>query len=408
MKFTKANESAYTNFLRSKFEMWTGADQVRSYPAYMGIDPASACQLRCPLCPTGVENEKRKTDEKVTYRNRAFLTPELFDALMNEVGEYLFLVMFYNWGEPLLNKDLPQLIRKAKQYEIYTEINTNLSLPLSDQRLDDLLSAGIDDVAASIDGFSQGTYEIYRRGGDFELARSNLLRMVKARDRLGLKTKITWNFLVFSFNEHEVEEARHYCDSSGIVFNARDAFVDDPEWLPSYRRGTPVLSAIRNDIQENAASEKAPCAWHYNYTMFNADGSISPCCAPWDQKHDMGRFLPAEAGFAGVWNNDAYRKSRAVFDHRATEDLKHIETLCTKCPYNSFMQNLYSHLDAGVIEAYSRTLHGHDPAMDKAFELLSSRQAFVSFHEKTNPGMTRKSSALRYAAKLWSRFKEIS
>jgi len=34
--------------------------EFRNEPYYMGIDPTSICQLRCPSCPTGVENESRR------------------------------------------------------------------------------------------------------------------------------------------------------------------------------------------------------------------------------------------------------------------------------------------------------------------------------------------------------------
>ena len=56
MDFQKANRTAYLNFLHSKYEMMTGEVLVKSYPYYMGLDPTSICQLRCPSCPTGVEN----------------------------------------------------------------------------------------------------------------------------------------------------------------------------------------------------------------------------------------------------------------------------------------------------------------------------------------------------------------
>ena len=81
--------------------------------------------------------------------------------------------MFYNWGEPLLNKQLPAFIRKAKARRIETDVNSNLSLHLSNDDIDELLGSGLDNLSASLDGFSQQSYETYRVGGDLELAKSN-------------------------------------------------------------------------------------------------------------------------------------------------------------------------------------------------------------------------------------------
>ena len=44
-------------------------------------------------------------------------------------------------------------------------------------------------------------------GGDLALMKDNLERLARARDRLGLETTISYNFLLFSFNQHEVRAA---------------------------------------------------------------------------------------------------------------------------------------------------------------------------------------------------------
>ncbi|MBI5033447.1 MAG: radical SAM protein [Chloroflexi bacterium] len=364
--------------------MWTGEVLVRTHPSYMGIDPSSICQLRCPLCPTGVENDEKKSGRSISFRERTFLNLEIFDSLIDELGEYLFLVMFYNWGEPLLNKELPAMIRKAKSFDIATEIHTNLSLPLTDPFIDDLLNSGIDDVAASLDGFSQATYQTYRRGGNFELAKNNIERLAKARDRLGLKTNIIWNFLVFSFNEHDIESTRKYCEQIGITFNRREAFIDRPEWLPSYRKGELDPNPTVPTASENAATQKritTPCAWHYNYSMVNANGSISPCCAPWEQKHDFGLIQPGQIGFTDIWNNNLYRKSRGAFAGKRVKGLEKLDTLCLRCPYGHDIQNQYSFNDDQVRQRFLDVYQDTEPLLYRAFSLLENPQAFTEFFQ---------------------------
>lgn len=383
MEFRKLHRAPYENFLRAKYEMWTGEVLVRSHPYYLVLDPTSYCQLRCPSCPTGLENESRKTGGAVRYRERTRLDTGLFDALLDELGDDLFLIMFYNWGEPLLNRNLPQLIRKARARDIATEIHSNLSLKLADEYIEDLLTAGLDTIAGSIDGFSQETYQIYRRGGRFETAKRNLERLVDTRDRLGLKTEIIWNFLVFAFNEHEIEATRRYCEDIGAVFNRREAFIDNPEWLPSYRRqerDRPAVAELPWRPATDPAAGSTACAWHYGYSAINANGTVSPCCAPWEEAHDFGAIEPGLNNFSDVWNNNRFRKSRAAFSGKTLKGLDKLATLCLECPYGSMVQNLYSNLDEHVVAQFRHVLRGTDAAMDQAFDLLGDPRAFVEFY----------------------------
>jgi MoaA/NifB/PqqE/SkfB family radical SAM enzyme len=390
MRFQKTQREAYLNFLRSKYESLKGEILVKATPYYMGIDPTSICQLRCPLCPTGIENESRRVGEPVSLRNRTMLEEDMFYHLIDEVGDNLFLIMFYNWGEPLLNKNLPAYIRKAKDYQITTEIHSNLSLRITDEFMEELLTSGVDVIAASIDGFSQESYSTYRRGGTLELAKGNIQRLAAMRDRLGLKTEIIWNFLVFSFNEHEIEATRSYCQEIGIVFNQREAFINDPDWLPSYRK-----HEAQNLLQLDASSKKdmvgsdpsaakkgAPCAWHYGYTMINADGSVSPCCAPWEQSNDFGLIQPGSIGFADIWNNAMFRKSRAAFAGKEAKGLDKVDTLCLRCPFGPGIQNLYSGLDGDLIQQYHQIFDGKDTLLERGFALLDHPDLFVKFYEK--------------------------
>jgi MoaA/NifB/PqqE/SkfB family radical SAM enzyme len=385
MRFQKTNRKAYLNYLRAQYEAMTGAVLVQSYPYILNIDPASVCQLRCPTCPTGVENESRRVRNLVVFRERAMMNTDFFDALLYEIGEYLFFIMLYNWGEPLLNRHLPVFIRKAKEYQICVEIHTNLSLRMDDAHLENLLSSGVDVIAASLDGFSQETYQTYRRGGNFELAKTNIERLAAMRERLGLKTEIIWNFLVFRFNEHEIDTARRYCDQIGITFNRRDAFITNPDWLPSYRQSEaeqlknpspPQPKPANSGINQRSRS----CAWHYRYSAINANGSVSPCCAPWDQKDDFGLIQPGTASFRDIWNNNLFRKSRGAFANKSVLGLENVDSLCLRCPYGPGVQNMYAHLDTGVIEQFHRVFDGKDPLLEEGIRRLSNSESFVQFY----------------------------
>src|ERR1700678_3207405 len=72
------------------------------------------------------------------------------------------------------------------------------------------------------------TYQVYRRRGKFDLVCENMRSMLDTKRRLGSRSPlVTWQFLIFRFNEHEVEKARTLeaeIGVDGIPF--RPAFLD--------------------------------------------------------------------------------------------------------------------------------------------------------------------------------------
>ena len=46
------------------------------------------------------------------------LSPENFKIIIEKMSKYLLEIVFYIWGEPLMNKKLPELIRIAHDYNI--------------------------------------------------------------------------------------------------------------------------------------------------------------------------------------------------------------------------------------------------------------------------------------------------
>ena len=418
MNFTKDNRTAFVNFLEAQYERLIGKTVVGSYPYFMFIDPTSICNLRCPFCPTGDENEARRSGQKRHYRDRTIMSKDIYDALLDEMNEYLFYIGLYNWGEPLLSKNLPYFIRRAKEADIYTEIQTNLSIELSEQAMEELLLSGIDMITASIDGFSQETYQIYRRGGDFKLVKSNIERLAALKNRLGVQTEIVWNYLVFSFNEHEIKDIEKYCRDRGIIFCLRESYINresHPHWLPSYRKNEliqtednkhkrklnngvsfrniskVILKALSGGHAKDSLrthTRAKSCAWHYSYSVVNADGSVSPCCAPWEQAYDFGKVVPGKLAFSDIWNNDFFRKSRGVFSSHTVKDFSNVKSICEKCPFDDYVKDQYSPWDKFVHNRFWQVC-ANDPALKKAFLLLTrSTDRFVHYMREKGVSIT--------------------
>ncbi|CAA0098053.1 Uncharacterised protein [Halioglobus japonicus] len=428
--FQKDQLPAYLNFLQAKYDAYTGASEVKSKPYYAMIDPCDLCQLRCPTCPTGIENEGRRLriQEDTLYRSdRSRLSMDLFDALMDEMGDYLFLIDFHSWGEPLLNVHTPEFIRKANAHKIETVMHTNLSLKLTEQQIEDVLTAGLDLLVASVDGFSQEAYERFRVGGDLNLVKENLIKAARIRDRLGLNNAIIYKFLVFSWNEEEIGAAQQFCDEHGLIFLRQDGMVPDAEWLPSYRKdelpfisvedvevldkqweqaGQPgywkehekhaywmPIATDLNWIPTHGPQVDTFCGWHYSVAVIQPGGQLTPCCITAKESDRYGTVIPGEVGLGDVWNNENYRKSRAVFSGENIEGLEDIDTVCCRCYYPDALKHSQSNNDSKIIGQFLNVFESSHPQYAEAFKLLSNgegrsvRERYVALFEEQLAGL---------------------
>jgi MoaA/NifB/PqqE/SkfB family radical SAM enzyme len=301
---------AYLNVLKLRLNMALKREAVSSYPVVAFIEPNLYCNLQCPACPTGL---------RLGLRPTVAIEEELFKATIDQIGDYIFQLYMYNWGEPLLHKRTPEMIAYAKTKDINILLSSNLSIKMTDDYIDRLVSSGLDRILISIDGVTQETYAKYRKNGNLELVRENTMRIQRAKQRLGTTTpKVVWQFLVFRHNEHEIEQARAIHKEWGadefIVGGAEmpmepynDGF--EPSTIPEYNVYHPD-HPLQKEAERQLTSDRA-CAWLYGVFVLNPNGKVSPCCAVPSEKLDFGEYHKGD--FFTVWNNETFRRARRMF-----------------------------------------------------------------------------------------------
>jgi MoaA/NifB/PqqE/SkfB family radical SAM enzyme len=264
---------------------------------------------------------------------------DLFQKIVDEMGRYLFRVDLFNWGEPLFNTHLADMVSILKGCGVdEVRVSSNLSMAISDATILSLIKSGLDVLTVSIDGMSQATYTKYRVGGNLALALLNMERFAKAKKELRKSNPyIDWQFLVFSFNENELSEARKYARKIGVDLRPSAPYVDlvnFPEWLSSldeyvmdrYKKTkgaekTGVQEIVTQSVEERmeflSSQHYKGCDWHYLLTAINANGSVSPCCGIMREADDFGS-LDGKT-FAEVWNNEMFRAARKYLKYQSSE-----------------------------------------------------------------------------------------
>jgi MoaA/NifB/PqqE/SkfB family radical SAM enzyme len=157
------------------------------------VESAIACNLKCVMCPwRGMAKEAE---------NRGIMTPAVWEAIRLYLDR-VQSVDFTGGGEPLLQPKLAEWIADAKNAGCETGFLSN-GLLLVEEKLKQILDAGIDWICISMDGADAEMYNKIRVGSDFDRVCENMANIGKMRAGKIPKTMI--NFVLMDMNVHQLE-----------------------------------------------------------------------------------------------------------------------------------------------------------------------------------------------------------
>ena len=283
----------------------TRKPQTLASPVMLMVEPTTACQLKCPHCPTG-RGELTRPVGSLTLAN--------FQRIWDQIHPAPMLLQLWNQGEPLVNRDTPEIIRHATRTGAKVVLSTNVELLAQGDLAERMVTSGLHELILSLDGATPESHAAYRVGGDFAKVEAGIKRVVEAKKRLGLKYPIlNWQFLLFRHNLHEVALAKQLAKDWGvdrISFKTAqlEAFdrKEGERWLPD----KPALR--RYDlIGETWVLRRPPrpfCNRIFASAVVQWDGTVVPCCFDKDGDFVVGNLL--EQSFEEVWRGEAFQQFR--------------------------------------------------------------------------------------------------
>ena len=318
----------WMNLTRVEIERKRRRIELSGHPYLLIIDPCNYCNLRCPLCPTGLND---------LGRPQAMLSFEHFKQYFDPFAPYLFEAYLHNWGESLLNKQVYSMIHHAQSRNVGTNLSSNF-VKLDSSDLDNIIDSGLEYLVVSLDGTSQESYIKYRIGGNYDRVIENLSELLRRRNARGEKTPVVeWQFIVMKQNEHEVGQAEVLSKKLGVdllrfipvgmpyEFKNRKEVADT--WYP-----TTVEGRVHSDHQEQQfgqAAKPGPCFYLYRSMVVNPDGGVSPCCIVYRKNRDFADLNACTIDPLKIWNNEKYRSARSLYSSQTMVNRK--ATVCDGC-----------------------------------------------------------------------------
>lgn len=277
------------------------------------LDATPICQLKCPSCSTG-------TGENVASLGRGTLSAENFSHFLS-LNPDLKNVELSNYGEAFLNPDLGKIFKIA--YEKGVSVTAKNGINLNTCRkdiLEDAVKYKVKYLNVSIDGASQDTYPIYRVNGRFDKVIEHIKIINKYKELYSSDLpELSWQFVVFGHNEHELPLAKKMAESLGMVFKPKMSWdeisfpIRDPEFVKLH---TGWKYATRSEaLAVDGVNHNAPvCKQLWDEPQVNWDGRVFGCCVNHWQDFGINAF---ELGLRKALRSDNFKYAKKMVRGKA-------------------------------------------------------------------------------------------
>lgn len=266
----------------------------RSFPPVVRVETTNHCNAACTFCP-----------REAIGRAKTFMTDEVYEKIVRECAEHKVKTLhLHNFGEPLLDKKLPDRVKFAKDLGIAkVKIFCNGAL-LRGDIANRLMESGLDEIKISLDGANAKEFNDLRIGLQHQQVLENTRTFKKMRDERGSGPAVVAACTLTS-DKKDTEEIL-----KGVVDHI------DYAKLHNWAGGRKILGS---------AKVRRPCDRLWRTMTILVNGDVSLCCLDYSGKEILGNVT--QQTLKEIWTNERYQQLRAW--HRTSQ--QHLIPLCNNC-----------------------------------------------------------------------------
>lgn len=291
--------------------------RLLDFPQNIMVEPTNICNARCPLCPAGAG---------ILRRPRGYIDPGLFKRLTDEIQGRDTMVTLWNYGEPFLHPQIFELIRYAADRKVRVVSSTNGYAFNSKASAEALARSGLCSLIISIDGATDRTNSLYRKGIDLERLLSGVKyfqEIVQHQADRSEAPALVFQMVVFRHNEDEVDQVRALASSHGAAFELKTANlgmvpgVDFEQYLPTkdeYQRYEWSESLLRWQL---IGELRNSCSFVETSLVVNWDGSVTPCCFDYLSEYVIGNLV--HQSICQVWKGKPLQQLRELIQQERAQ-----------------------------------------------------------------------------------------
>jgi len=241
------------------------------------VDISGSCNLKCISCPRGNFDE---------HRGKGFMSAATYRQLLRKILQddpYTGIITLYNWGEPLLNRELPEIVRITNEHRILSAISSNLSLKLD---FEPVIAAKPTWFRISTSGWG-ANYEVTHTGGKWSLLYDNVHRLKEYKEKHHPDMLVEVFYHIYDHNRDDYLMWQALCDELGFVLRCRHAALAPLDNIEAIIEGRHVnarveqTSALQHlkvqEVMERAYDERDRPCYYERHLWITWDLNIAQC-----------------------------------------------------------------------------------------------------------------------------------
>jgi len=159
----------------------------------VNLDPVMACNLRCKMCYF--------TDAEYVKTLKGQFKEEELEQVAATIFKRALKLQIGCGTEPTLYKKLPEIVELGKRHKVpYISLTTNANL-LTEEKIEALLKAGLNEFTISLHGVTKETYENFMKKASYEKFHNAFNAFKKFKKTYDFKVRINYTFNKDNFYE---------------------------------------------------------------------------------------------------------------------------------------------------------------------------------------------------------------
>lgn len=265
------------------------------FPPSVRIETTNHCQAACTFCP-----------RDSIGRAKTFMEEDLYRSVIAQCVEGgCRTIHVHGFGEPLLDKKLPERIRYAKDAGIKRVKMFSNGALLKGELAQKILDSGLDQVKISIDGSDSKEFNLLRVGLDYDKVLANVIAFRKLRDDAG---------------REKPRIVAATCQTSNRAQTRRmlAGVVDRIDFTHIHNWGGKLGMLTGQRVRK-------PCDRLWRTFSVLVNGDVALCCLDFSGKEILGNLH--REPIVEIWKNARYRQLRKL--HRLSQQEQ--IPLCSNC-----------------------------------------------------------------------------
>lgn len=300
-----------------------------STPYMVQIFPVYGCNFKCNYCIHSLPRESRGY-----ISEQSFMDLKLYKKCIDDLSEFpekVKMLRFAGTGEPLLHRDIAEMVGYAFQKQVAASIDivTNGAL-LTPQLSKKLIDSGLSRLRVSIQGVDSQKYEeTIGKAFDFDKYLKNLMYFYENRGSAQVYIKIIDSALGEGDEEKFFEIFGDICDTIAIEHILPAVAQIDYSKVSKNRS----ISLTQNG---EVVQKVEICPQPFYLMQINPEGNVVPCCAM-ETAYVAGNC--SEEGLYDIWHGNKYcefRKTQLLKQKEKYSVCKH----CQQYQYTMFSEDV--------------------------------------------------------------------